>query len=224
MRIHATRIKVEYPLSTDDSILGKEVIMFRNSLMALVLTLAANSAQAGLLFEPYVGYAKGTSNYTFNSADPDPLQAGKSFTSEISGLSYGGRAGFIYTSFLLAAEYQALSARQHIEGSALSTAWISETIFGVLGINVFGLRLLGGTSLSHKAKDLGTPERMFWGSAYKVGLGYQYKMPLAINAEYIVYTLNEVQTGVGAKQKITELYEKHKYTAFMVSFSFPFIF
>ncbi len=163
-----------------------EVLMFR--ILSLVLLLSgATAAQAGLLFEPYAGYAAGT--IKVNGASAHPVASVQSLDSKgtIDGMAYGARLGWMFGRFVMGAEYQGIRGSEKIKGVDESVDWNSTAIYGMLGWRFFsGIRLFGAMTVQpYEATEDTSPEpTKFTGESRKIVLGYEYRAPVAINLEY----------------------------------------
>ncbi len=174
----------------------------------LLITLFSANAQAAVLFEPVFGYSMG--NFATTALVTNAEQ-----NARIDGFTYGGRLGWTFGSgIFIGGEYQAGRMNYKLDGTNDAINWSNETIFGLVGFqSLMGLRLFAGMNVQpHKSVLNSTPVKVeYSGSAKKVGIGYRYRIPLAMNAEYIIYEISE-----------KSLYSKVKYDAVMLSLSFPF--
>ncbi len=199
--------------------------MFLLKLLSLFCLLTGmQQVQAGILFEPYVGYTMGNYKVTGAATHPDVSQQNLTTSGSVDGFSYGGRLGWIYGSFFVSGEYQAARAQLKLDGANESTNWMNTSIFGILGIEfAMGLRAFAGmTVVPHESEISTVPERSkYIGSAKKVGIGYRYRVPFALNAEYVMYEFEEFQIGT-LKGKSKERFNKFDYSAVILSISFPF--
>jgi Outer membrane protein beta-barrel domain len=197
--------------------------MFR--ILSLVLLLSGSSAaQAGLLFEPYAGYAAGT--VRVNGASAHPVASVQSLDSKgtIDGLVYGARAGWMFGRFVLGAEYQGVRGSEKLKGVDESVDWNSTAVYGMLGWRFLsGIRLFGAMTIQpYEATEETSPEATkFTGSSRKIVLGYEYRAPVAINLEYAEYTLSDYESGSN-KGKVKDYYDKFNYSAVMITVSLPF--
>ncbi len=194
-------------------------------LTLVLLSLAVTTqAHAGFLFEPIVGYSLGNYKVTGAALNPDVTQQNVTTTGNIDGFTYGGRAGFLYGSFFLGGEYQASRAQLKLDGAGEGTNWSNVSIFGVAGVEfALGLRIFAGmTVVPHESQVSTTPERIkYLGSAKKVGIGYRYKVPFAVNAEYVMYEFDKYEQGA-VKGNVKDRLSKFDYSAVVLSLSFPF--
>jgi|GEM_PF-2199801 len=190
---------------------------FLKSLAVLLLFALSTQARAGLLLEPYAGYTMG--NYKTTAVTTNLEENGS-----VDGASFGGRAGWMMGGFFLGGEYQTSRAQLKLDGAGEGTNWANTSIFGVLGYEMFmGLRIFAGMTVTpHESEVSTTPTRTkYTGEAKKVGIGYRYHVPFAVNAEYIMYEFDKVEIG-GVKSKVKERLSKFDYSAIMLSLSFPF--
>jgi hypothetical protein len=197
--------------------------MFRSIFLILLLS-GAVTANAGLLFEPYVGYSVGSIKVDGGSGHPDSATQALDTTGSIDGLAYGARAAWMFGRFVLGGEYQGLRGSEKLKGVDESVDWNSSAIYGMLGWRFFsGIRLfLEMTVRPYEATEETTPESgKFTGSARKVVLGYEYHAPIAVNLEYVEYALSDYKMG-SADGKVKDYYDKFNYSAVIFNVSFPF--
>lgn len=200
--------------------------MFRlfSSVLCALIMLVAQPSRASLLFEPYAGYAIGDYKFTGASTNPDTSLQDKDFTGNIDGFAYGAKAGWSFGSIILGGEYQAIRAQKKLAGATQEVNWYNTSVFGIAGIQLgMGLRLFAGmTVMPHKSEESTTPEsNIYTGSAQKISLGYHYKMPFALNVDYIIYKFDKVKQG-NETTKIKDLMSKLNYTTLLFTLSFPF--
>ncbi len=197
--------------------------MFR--LFILIALLSSEAALAGILFDPYVGYAVGSLRKDGNASHPDTATQTVDSSGSIDGMAYGARAAWMFGRFFLGGEYQGIRATVKLKDSTEeSAAWNSSAIFGIMGWQFFtGFRLYGGITVRpYEATEDTSPEATkFEGSARKIGVGYRYRVPAAINIEYVEYSLGDVEYG-GTKGKVKDYYDKLNYNTVLVNVSFPF--
>lgn len=187
--------------------------------LSVLIFAISTQAHAGLLLEPYFGYTMG--DYKTTATGTNAQENGK-----IDGMSFGGRAGWIYSGFFFGGEYQAARAQLKLDGAGEGTNWSNTSIFGVLGYeSMMGLRIFAGMTVQDHESELSTtPEHtVYKGSAKKIGVGYRYRVPFAINAEYIMYDFDKYAVG-SVKGALSERFAKFNYSAIMFSLSFPFEF
>lgn len=181
----------------------------------LLVWFQSLSANASLLLEPHVGYSMG--NHKFTHIDGEQEQG------SIDGIAYGGRAGWMFGGIFVGGEYQASRTQRKTDGIQEGINWSNTSIFGVLGFqSKMGLRISAGMTVQpHVSEESTTPERTrFIGSARKLSVGYSYRIPLALNVDYIEYELEKYEVG-GMKGDLKELFSKTNYSAILVSISFP---
>lgn len=197
--------------------------MFRAFSLLLPL-LFANVAWANIMIEPYAGYTTG--DIKVDGAAAHPITATQTLETKgtIDGIAYGGRVGWMFGRFFLGGDYQGIRAKEKLKGVEDSVNWNSTAIFGVIGWQFFsGFRLYGGMTVrDYEAVEDTSPEQTkFKGSARKVGIGYRYAVPLAINLEYTEYTFKDVEIGTH-QGLVKNDYDKLNYNAVILSVSFPF--
>lgn len=186
-----------------------------------ILAFAA-SANAGLLFEPYAGYAVGS--IALKIADTASVSPGYTDSGSINGFGYGGRVGFLLQHFVIvAAEYQAITAKEKFSKSTTITDWTQKTMFATIGFQApRGFRLMGSYGWDFQADEASTPNPTHYkGTALKFAIGFHLPMPVALNLEYTIYKLTDyTQNAVSAK--ISDTYSKLDYSTVMATLSFPF--
>jgi len=190
--------------------------LFKIFSVILVLCLSL-PAQAGLLFEPYAGYAMG--DHKSIDATTEQTQSGN-----IDGFAYGAKAGWMFGRFFLGGEYQASRAQRKMDGTAEAVNWANTSIFGVIGLqSQVGLRISAAMTVTpHTSVESSLPERTtYTGSAKKLSIGYHYRIPLALNVDYIIYEFDKYKQGE-SKGDIKERFSKFEYSTLMLSLSFPF--
>jgi len=182
------------------------------------------TARAGLLFEPYVGYAVGNYSLTHSKEFHDKDKRGETEKGSIEGITYGGRLAWLFETFFLGGDYQVMRGTYKPKGEGESSDWESTSIFGILGWQFsMGFRLYGGITVREHKSIRGTEdgENIYSGSARKIGIGYRYEAPVAINAEYIEYNYGKASVD-GEREPLSKNYDRFKHSAVVVAVSFPF--
>lgn len=195
-------------------------------LRSLAVLLFSWSAQANVLFEPYAGYSIANTKFTTTAAYPDATMQNQSFTGSADGFSYGGKLAWGFSQLYIGGEYQSVRASKKLSNSSTGVDWTNTSIFGIVGYQMLnGLRIFGGMTVTpHKSVEAGTPDpTIYKGNAWKAGVGYRYRVPLAVNVDYIKYDLNKYEVGALQGDMKTR-YKKFDYSAFLISISFPFEF
>lgn len=133
-------------------------------------------ANAGGLFEPYVGYGHG--------------KMGTSKTYTLSGVYYGARLAYKDGNFFVGGEYQGGKMTWSTDPSRDTTA----TDIGlVLGYTMSaGVRLYGNYFFDSKIK---IESSGYEGSAIKVGVGFNIMQPIMMNIEYYMATYSRDKDG-----------------------------
>ncbi len=142
--------------------------------LALILSLFMGvNASAGLLLEPYAGYAIGNSEYADGSDKAD-----------VTGLSYGGRIGWTLPFVFFALDYSIGNTDfKYDDGSKIKSE--HTTMAAVAGVNLKIVRLWAGYIFDTEAEDKdGTLK--FEGNGMKAGIGFKPLpvIPLSFNLEY----------------------------------------
>lgn len=192
----------------------------------LAVLLFSTKIYAGVLFEPYAGYSIGNMKFATTAAFPVASMQSQSFTASADGFSYGGKLAWNFSQLYIGGEYQAVRASQKLTNATTATDWTNTSVFGILGYQMLnGLRIFGGMSvIPHKSVEAGTPDpTVYTGNAWKVGVGYRYRVPLAVNVDCIKYDLTKYKAGTLEGDMKTR-FNKFDYSAFLISISFPFEF
>jgi hypothetical protein len=191
--------------------------MILKSLAAAVVFIFTFQIQAEILFEPYAGYTIGNMKLeTTNRSD----------TASADGFAYGAKLAWDFSGLYIGGEYQAARAQQKLSGATTPVDWTNTSVFGIVGWQMLnGLRLTGGMTIGpHKSVQGGDPDpTVFEGNAWKAGIGFRYRVPFAVNVDYIKYNLTKYKVGA-SEGDVKDSFKKFDYSAFLVSFSFPFEF
>lgn len=145
-------------------------------LIILSLTMSTN-AFAGILLEPYVGYAIGT------------IEQSGSADSDFKGMGYGARVGWTLPLIFVALDYSKASGTTESPGTP-DVDTDASNLGVVVGASLPIIRLWAGYNFQAKVQDEGSPEAT--GNGMKVGLGFKLPvLPISFNAEYIMTTFDE---------------------------------
>jgi hypothetical protein len=171
---------------------------------ALFIFLASPSF-AGLLIEPYVGYAslKGSGTATLVSGGEGDLEESTS-----DGLTYGGRLG--YGVGPIGAGIEVLNASGDDVDMSNLGAFVTA---GAVSFRAWATYLFSAKYDVTGGQYKGTE---FEGSGMKVGVGYRFLPFLSLNAEYLMLNYDEV-TG----ESFSAIDYEQK--GFLISLSFPFV-
>jgi hypothetical protein len=140
--------------------------------LVILAIFVSTNAFAGILLEPYLGYASGK-----------VTQSGQTDI-KVTGMGYGARLGYALPLIFIAADYsmQKTSAKQ---GSNPSIDADVSDIGLVVGANLPIIRLWAGYDFKSKV-DMGSNGYMT-GKGMKVGVGYKLPaIPVSFNFEYIM--------------------------------------
>jgi hypothetical protein len=199
------------------------ILKFLAAAAVLIFTL---QVQAGVLFEPYAGYTIGNMKLQTTSTFPVAAMQDHAYTASADGFAYGAKLAWDFSGLYVGAEYQAARAQQKLSGATTPTDWTNTSVFGIVGWQMLnGVRLTGGTTVvPHKSVEGGDPDpTVFEGRAWKAGIGFRYRVPFAVNVDYIKYDLTKYKVG-GSEGDVKDNFKKFDYSAFLISFSFPFEF
>lgn len=168
--------------------------------LAVILSLLVGvNASAGILLEPYVGYAiGGTEQATVSDND-------------ITGVAYGGRIGWTLPLVFFAFDYST-GAFDLEQGSSKTDA--DYTAMGVVaGVSLPVLRIWAGYNFASELKIDSSVK--YEGGGMKAGLGFKMPvLPISFNAEYII---DEYDEGNGLS-----LVNKMESKILLISVSAPF--
>lgn len=195
------------------------------SLAKLVIAfsfLFVGSARAGLLLEPYAGYAMSTSEGTVKATSTK-------VETEINGLAIGGRLGYqLPMGVWFAGDYLYLLETTHKykspSGLSDDKAYAS-TLFLDVGVDlpVVPLRFWAGYGFMnniHSKNDAGASAD-FDGSAIKAGVGFKAIPMLSINLEYIMHNYSKYKTSSGIDSDIGDYWNDFKASTIFFSLSAP---
>lgn len=184
----------------------KKLFVFAAAVFFVGATVAP--AHAGVLLEPYLGYATGDSEY-FNGI--------KMVTEDASGLVYGARVGYSTLGLAFGAEYQGgaidIDVKTNDKAKTSDIGVFVGYTFPVM-LRVFGTYFF--QSKADYESDEAQAEGELSGSAMKVGVGYTGLPLVAINLEYYMGKFDEFDDK--ALEKDT------KVNVIMLSVSLPFTF
>lgn len=185
--------------------MGKLVLVIG---LVLVSSGFTQTATAGVMLEPYVGYASGKMGDKSTGQDD-----GK-------GMYYGARAAYNMMGLFIGGEYQ--GAKISLEGNPKKDSSVTD-LGAVVGYEFpILLRFYGTYFFSSEAKVTFSPEITFKGNAMKLGVGYTAFPLVAFNVEYYQSTYNKASNG---SQSITLTGEDIvKSSLVMLNVSFPFTF
>ncbi len=175
-------------------------------LMFLAIFLFPVMAQAGILIEPYAGYASLKSSGTVDISGTE----GEIEESTLDGMVYGGRLGVGISNFGIGVDY---SQAPQDTGSDLKN-------LGAFGmVSFLNLRFWGtyifSSEIGVELADY-NESGAFKGSGVKVGLGWSVLPFVSLNAEYMM--INNSKEDLNT---ITAVDQDLK--GFLVSLSFPFV-
>lgn len=196
--------------------------MFR--FLIMIALLSSRATFAGILFDPYVGYATGSVKMDGSAAHPVAATQAIDSSGSIDGMAYGARAAWMFGRFFLGGEYQGIRATEKLKDVDESVSWNSSAIFGIMGLQFFnGIRVIAGITVRpYEATEDTSPEATkFEGSARKIAIGYRYRVPVAVNVEYTEYEFGDAEIGSN-KGKVKDYYDKLDYSTVIVNVSFPF--
>ncbi|MGB0454117.1 MAG: hypothetical protein ACPGJV_10430 [Bacteriovoracaceae bacterium] len=174
--------------------------------------LFTTTANAGLVFEPYVGYSlfssEGTSTVSGATGGSASLN-GTTDTSSGAGLvTYGARLGMSFAMLYLAADYTAASGELEYDVSSISKDDMEgSSVAAVLGLNppAIPFRFWVGYIFSDEAEltdQSDNSKTTYKGSGLKAGLGYSLIPYVSFNIEYKMVTYDEITDSDGQTQDL----------------------
>lgn len=201
---------------------------FLNStFLILGLCLCFQSAQAGILIEPYAGYGGGS---YLAQTKTNPIF----YDGATSGGMFGGRLGLSFLGAWVAADYMSTSPTMtNAKPIGPTSASVKNNMLFVdAGFDLpFLFRFWGGYGVSNYQKIsyqlLGAPvEEVFkGGSAVKFGIGFKLALFFSINLEYIKPTFSKYEiTTNGVSAGETDMgtqFSSSKQDMASISLSFP---
>jgi hypothetical protein len=190
-------------------------------LIAFAAITTAQTAYAGLLLEPYAGYAMGSSETKLGASG-----GGGTYQYDNSGVGLGARIGYTMPLLWLALDYSmANGVKSKAKTTGATDADIdSTTLAAVIGVKVPLIRAWVGYSPMNKATAKGNNiETKLEGSQLKVGAGFTGLPFVSINVEYRMTEFKKYeQGGVSADMSSSAVYESSKGNDLFVSVSVPF--
>lgn len=174
--------------------------------LLLAFALSPMLAQAGILIEPYAGYASLTSSGTVDISGTQ----GEIEESTLDGMVYGGRLGVGISNFGIGVDY---SQAPQDDGGELKN-------LGAFGmVSFLNLRFWGtyvfSSQIAVELEDY-NEKGTFKGDGVKVGLGWSILPFVSLNAEYMMInnTKEDLNTFTGVDQDLK---------GYLVTLSFPFV-
>lgn len=187
------------------------VIMIKQIFVLLASILLVSVAKAGFYLDPYVGYNMGTVKYT---------TVGGAFSDKgtMNGAVYGLGLGYMFGSgFILGADLQGASLTDEYDGATSSSNMTQLGTYAILGWNfdkAFKLYLGYGT---FNSEDDASPKNKVTGTATKLGGSYQFSEHFAAGLEYVMYTLDKVNSA-----DYKTLFDKYDTNGIILTLRFPF--
>ena len=194
--------------------------------IVLPILLSCSTAKAGLLFDPYAGYTSGNIKMAGSSSHPVVATRTLDSSGTVDGIAYGGRFALTFGRLFLGADYQGTRAKEKLKSASSSLSWNTTAIYGILGWQFYsGFRIYGGVTATpfKTIEDTSPDQTEFEGSSQKIGLGFRYHVPIAVNIEYVTYDFKNV-TIAGFKDDAATTYNKLDHSAIFLGVSFPFQF
>jgi hypothetical protein len=192
--------------------------VFNQALISFAVVLIAYCpAQAGLLFEPYLGYELTKNSITLSETDLPGAATGSNI-----GLRLGYKAPLF---FWVALDASSGQGRLTYDNSAATDQDMSRTNIGVTaGIDLpLFLRLWVGQGFSDtmELKKSGATDK-FKGTNTKVGLGLSFIPFVSVNIEYLVRKYTEASgSSFTEASPFATLYQKMEQNTVLLSLSVP---
>lgn len=185
--------------------MGKLLLVAGMILASFAITQFAN---AGVMLEPYVGYASGKIG---------DESTGKS---NGKGVYYGARAAYNMMGFFVGGEYQGgklkVDSTPKTDNSITDMGAVVGYEFPIL------LRVYGTYFFASEDKATFSPAITFKGNAMKLGIGYTAFPLVAFNVEYYQSTYNKASNGTQSATLTGEDLVKGSFVMFNVSMPFVF--
>ncbi len=179
-------------------------------------------ANAGILFEPSVGYEYDTFNANFS--------AGSNVAYSVTGPSLGLAVGYSFLIFYADVDYQygMLNSSVTSQPSGLSytgASLIRNSLFIDAGVHIPMLRAYVGYSplnnWDFKANSMGSNNVTFLGSGLKVGASFTGLPFIAINLEYMMSTFSSYTDSSNHSMGSSSTYSDASAKSIMLSVSLP---
>lgn len=163
--------------------------MFRNFIVFLLMNLFvfSSQSQAGILLEPFLGYAIGSAE---DASSPSTDYSYKAPT-------FGARVGYQQLGLMLGAEYSTASLDMDYEVSGLSGSFTGNTKSQLglfVGYNLPIMFRAWGTYYVSPTFEYSSGTELS-GSGYGLGLGFTGLPLVSLNLEYRSYTYDEATSG-----------------------------
>lgn len=186
------------------------------------LVFSSFSSFAGFIVEPLIGYQQGTVEYKFLDT-----VGGTSDKGTVNGLRYGLNLGYKFPfKMLLGFDYTMANLENKFDNptATAGTKSTQTAYYLTAGYQATNEGRVGVGIGSFESTDDGSPKTKLSGATLKAYAGYEFQSHVSMNVEYILYTLNDINTEGQSTYKFKDLYDKFNYTAMVISFSFPFEF
>ncbi len=185
--------------------------------LAAVILLFSLSAKAGLLLEPYLGYALGSYD--------NKQKAGATLSSNngtLTGPTFGARVGYIAMIPFFAIDASMASLNDHSGLAGVSdTTYTNTTLFAVVGAQLPLVSVWAGYGFYDKGAETVTGvDIKTSGNALKAGVGIRPLPLVQFNLEYVMHTLTTV-TSAGVDYTATDQYDTQKNNSVILSVSLP---
>jgi hypothetical protein len=163
----------------------------------------ANSAQAGLLLEPYLGYTYGQ------------YDAGGGAKWDTNNPVLGARVGYQAVVFMAGVDYSmVMSGKAKGKDGQSDFDFDASQLFAFAGADLPLIRAWAGYGVQNELKSKGAGAAKLTGSALKVGLGFEPLPIISVNAEYIMSKFDKADG--------TSFSPEGKNDVFLLSVSAPF--
>lgn len=181
--------------------------MFKK-LLVLLFFLGLSQANAGVLFEPYIGYGFGSSEQGSSKSDG-------------TGPEFGGRIAFETLGFFIGGEYMAATIKTKNKTTKNTYNYNVTNIGATVGYQFpILLRAYATYFFTSNAKVDTTIPATYSGNAMKIGVGFTGLPIVSINLEYIATTYTKAE-AMGITQTISP---KATGSMYAISISAPLTF
>ena len=199
------------------------------SLVFAFVISGTTAAQAGILIEPYGGYASGTIS---NTQKASPFTAGEG---TVAGSVVGGRLGYSFLGLWVAGDYMSLAPNLAITKPSATAGLTSTSRYAFVDVGFdfpFLLRVWGGYGVSNYlrltyADATGSYEDIATGgTAAKFGVGLSFLMFCSLNVEYINPSFKTISNNKNGSSvfsgDVDARYSNYNAPFTVVTLSFPF--
>ena len=187
----------------------------------ILTTLFLEAADAGMLFEPHVGYDL-TRVVKNSNAAPTTDNGFKT-----NAASFGARIGVMFGKmFWLAGDVDYTSGKNAYNNTSVNPTNFNYNRtdgYALVGVDLpFLARVWAGYGFSSKMTLQTTGgDTVVTGTSMKGGVGFKILPKISLNIEYIVRSMTDEKIGTAASTKISSTYSMYKDVGALASISVP---